>query len=113
MAKGVEILLGFLILQTYDESEDALEMLEDVTAAARDMFKSSGGSRSKGKKAPASEEATPPIDQMLDTLVALLDKGSSDLRSLANLVMGMIAPAFTSSTIEHLVAVRLDAQCIA
>jgi DNA polymerase phi len=28
LARGVEVLLSFLILQTYDENEDALDMLE-------------------------------------------------------------------------------------
>jgi DNA polymerase phi len=58
--------------------------------------------------APASsagEEEDAPIDILLDTLIALLDKGSSDLRGLANLVVGMVASAFTSSSIAHMVAV--------
>jgi len=28
VAKGVEILLGFTLLQTYEENDDALELLE-------------------------------------------------------------------------------------
>jgi DNA polymerase phi len=46
-----------------------------------------------------------PIDMLLDTLIALLDKGSSDLKNLASMVVGLVAPAFTRSSIEHLVAV--------
>ena len=46
----------------------------------------------------------PPIDMLLDNLVALLDKGSNDLRNLANLVVGMVSGAFTKSSVEHLVA---------
>lgn len=52
-----------------------------------------------------------PIDMLLDTLIALLDKGSSDLKNLASMVVGLVAPAFTRSSIEHLVAVsQLDMQ---
>lgn len=34
MAKGVEILLGFTLLQTYEENDDALELLEVSLARA-------------------------------------------------------------------------------
>lgn len=100
IAKGVEVLLEFLVFQTYDESEDALTLVEDMTRAAKDMFAKASEKRRASKAAGPSG-----IDMTLDTLIALLDKGSSDLRSLANLVMGMVAPAFEKSTIEHLVAV--------
>ena len=57
---------------------------------------------------PSSSSATEslPVDRVLDTLVALLDKNSSDLRNLANLVAGLFSSAFTKSSIEHLNAVR-------
>lgn len=96
LARGTEVLLAFLILQTYDESEDALDLLEETQAAARRMFALD----------PTSSTSSPadaaPVDTMLDTLIALLDKGSSDLRNLANLVAGLISSAFTKSSIEHL-----------
>lgn len=57
-------------------------------------------------QASSSSAADPePIDMLLDTLIALLDKGSSDLKNLASMVVGLIAPAFTRSSIEHLVVV--------
>ncbi|EIW66554.1 hypothetical protein TREMEDRAFT_35002 [Tremella mesenterica DSM 1558] len=92
VVKGVEILLSFLIIQTYDENEDALEMLEVSQSSARE---------STSKEADVN---LPAIDMLLDTLIALLDKGSNDLRSLANLVVGMVAGEFTSSSVRHLVA---------
>lgn len=55
----------------------------------------------------AAEADPEPIDMLLDTLIALLDKGSSDLKNLASMVVGLVAPAFTQSSIEHLVAVSL------
>jgi DNA polymerase phi len=60
-----------------------------------------------GPSQPSSSSATDPepIDMLLDTLIALLDKGSSDLKNLASMVVGLVAPAFTRSSIEHLVAV--------
>lgn len=94
--RGVQILLSFLLLQTYDEVEDALDLLEDAVGAAEGLF---------GKKKQATDADAPaPIDALLDGLVALLDKSSADLRALANLVFGLVAPALTSSSIQHLVA---------
>lgn len=101
IARGVEILLSFSLLQTYDESEDALELLEEVNEAAQRMF-----NLSSAKASSSADEEHPPIDTLLDVLIALLDKGSADLRNLANMVVGMVASAFTPSSIEHLVAVR-------
>lgn len=100
IARGVEILLSFSLLQTYDESEDSLELLEEVNEAAQRMF-----NLSSGKASSSADEQHPPIDTLLDVLIALLDKGSADLRNLANMVVGMVASAFTPSSIEHLVAV--------
>lgn len=99
LASGAEMLLAFLILQTYDESEDALDLLEETQAAIRALFALDPTS--------SSAEAAP-VDTILDTLIALLDKGSSDLRNLANLIAGLISSAFTKSSIEHLNAVSLD-----
>ena len=99
--RGVEILLSFSLLQTYDESDDALELLEEANEAAQAMFKLPSKAGSSG----AQEDAPQPIDALVDVLVAFLDKGSADLRNLANLVVGMVASAFTPSSIEHLVAV--------
>ena len=48
----------------------------------------------------------PPVDALLDILIALLDKASNDLRNLANTVFGMLSSAFSPSSIQHLVAVR-------
>lgn len=99
LATGSEILLAFLILQTYDESEDALDLLEETQVAVRKLFALDPTSSS----ATAGEAA--PVDTVLDTLIALLDKGSGDLRNLANLVAGLVSAAFTKSSIEHLNAV--------
>ena len=98
LATGSEILLSFLILQTYDESEDALDLLEETQAATRRLFALDPTSSS-------AEVEDAPVDTILDTIVALLDKGSSGLRDLANLVAGLVSSAFTKSSIEHLNAV--------
>lgn len=92
-ARGTVILVSFLVLQTYDDVEDALDMLDEAVTAARGMFVK--------KQADAEAE---PIAELLDVLIALLDKGSADLRTLANLVFGMVAPAMTKSSVEHLIA---------
>lgn len=107
-ARGAVILLSFLILQTYDEVDDALDNLEDTVSACRDLFKDAKSDKKKRKSAGADEVAAdvpPPIDALLDVLIALLDKSSADLRALANLIFGMISTDFTASSIQHLVAV--------
>lgn len=90
-SRGLQILLPFLVLQTYDDVEDALDMLDDATTAAEGIL---------GKK---EDDDVPPIDALLDVLIALLDKGSADLRTLANLVFGLLAPNMGRSAIDHLV----------
>ncbi|WVQ94762.1 hypothetical protein IAU59_001843 [Kwoniella sp. CBS 9459] len=101
IARGAEILLAFFVLQTYDEVDDALDLLEDVRAAAEKLF---GIAAEQDELEEDGEEDAAPIDSLLDVLIALLEKGSSDLRNLANLVFGMISPAFTESSIKLLTA---------
>ncbi|WVQ79016.1 hypothetical protein IAT38_001108 [Cryptococcus sp. DSM 104549] len=96
IARGLEILISFFALQTYDEVDDALDNLEEVNSAAQKIF-------GLGKGLPEDEDV-PPVDALLDVLIALLDKGSSDLRNLANLVFGMVASEFTESSLALLSA---------
>jgi len=111
-ARGAQILISFLVLQSYDEVEDALDLLEDAVGAARDLFKAKETKKEKKSKrksdaaeAAAAEDAPPPVDALLDVLIALLDKNSADMRTLANLVFGMVSSEFTTSSIQHLIAV--------
>ena len=104
--KACELLLSYAILQTYEERSDMLETLEDVTTAVKAMFATKTKKSSKGKKGEEQEEEDPEaIDLLVDTLIALLDKNSGGLRSLATMVLALSAPALTASTIEHLLAV--------
>nr|ODO02406.1 DNA polymerase phi subunit [Cryptococcus depauperatus CBS 7855] len=93
LAKAFDILISFFILQTYDETDDSLDNLEDITTAAQ-QYLGVGD-------ADVDVEA---INLLLDVLISLLDKGSSDLRSLANLVFGMISGDLNRSSMEHLAA---------
>jgi DNA polymerase phi len=70
---------------------------QETQAAVRRLFSLDPSS--------STETESLPVDTILDTLIALLDKGSSDLRNFANLVAGLISSAFTKSSIEHLNAV--------
>lgn len=106
-ARGAEILVSFLVLQTYDEAEDALDMLDEAVTAVRGLFPEKKKKR-KSKSTEEDADAPPPIDALLDVLIALLDKSSADLRTLANLVFGMLVPVMTESSVEHLVAVSLN-----
>lgn len=56
-------------------------------------------------RVPGETADTSHMDVILDILVGLLDKASNDLRNFANLVFGMVASGFTSSSLRHLVAV--------
>lgn len=115
IVKACEVLLSYAILQTYEERADMLETLEDVTSAVQAMFapkpKAVSAKKGKSKKHDheheheAEEEDPEAIDLLIDTLIALLDKGSGGLRSLATMVLALSAPALTASTIEHLLAV--------
>lgn len=102
-ARGARILVSFLVLQTYDEAEDALDMLDEAVGAVRALFPTKKRGRKKAEP-EVDADAPPPVDALLDVLVALLDKGSADLRTLANQVFGMLVPAMTASAVEHLVA---------
>ncbi|WWC87837.1 uncharacterized protein L201_002731 [Kwoniella dendrophila CBS 6074] len=99
VAQGVAILLAFFVLQTYDDVEDALELLENTNSAAQKLFNISSTSTKDD-----DEDEHLPIDSLLDVLIALLDKGSNDLRNLANMVFGMVSSAFTESSIDLLTA---------
>ncbi|KAK6907306.1 hypothetical protein I203_101296 [Kwoniella mangroviensis CBS 8507] len=99
VAEGSEILLAFFILQTYDEVEDALDLLENANSAIQQLF----DLPLTAEKEEEGEEY-PPIDSLLDVLIALLDKGSNDLRNLANLAFGMVSSEFTESSMDLLVA---------
>ncbi|TYJ59151.1 hypothetical protein B9479_000140 [Cryptococcus floricola] len=91
VAKAFEILISFFILQTYDEVSDSIENVEEINTAVQTYL---------GK----SHEEVAAVDILLDVLVGLLDKGSSDLRNLANLVFGMVSSELTKSSLEHLAA---------
>ncbi|WVR03854.1 hypothetical protein IAU60_000851 [Kwoniella sp. DSM 27419] len=97
VSRGAEILLAFFVLQTYDEVDDALDMLENAVSASRKLFDLPTAEEDE-------EDDVAPIDSLLDVLIALLDKGSNDLRNLANLVFGMVSSAFTESSIKLLTA---------
>ncbi|WWC60265.1 uncharacterized protein I303_102832 [Kwoniella dejecticola CBS 10117] len=99
IAKGSEILLAFFVLQTYDEVEDALELLENANSAISHLF-----DLPTPTSEASEEDEHAPIDSLLDVLIALLDKGSNDLRNLANLVFGLISPAFTETSMDLLTA---------
>lgn len=73
-----------------------MENLEEVNTAAQQYL---------GQK---EEEETQAVDLLLDVLIALLDKGSSDLRNLANLVFDIISPELTKSSLDLLSAVSFE-----
>jgi len=82
-------------------------ILQEVNSAARRMFDMPTNDASSF----SSDSAEPsPVDSILAILITFLDMASSDLRNLASLVFGMVASSFTSSSIEHLVAV-CDRSC--
>lgn len=72
-----------------------MENLEEVNTAAQQYL---------GQK----EEETQAVDLLLDVLIALLDKGSSDLRNLANLVFDIISPELMKSSLDLLSAVSFE-----
>jgi DNA polymerase phi len=121
VARGVQVLLSFALLKSYDDDVKAYEILEvscrrDAVTASRADGHPSGGyqdvqrcaERIFGIDSPASsadQEDLPPVDLLVDVLIGYLDRASSDLRALATAVFGLISAKATGSTIEHLIAV--------
>lgn len=96
--QGLRILLTFALLKTYDDDVKAYEILDDVDKCARAMAQPSASS---------SQQAAgdlPPVDLLVDALIAYLDQASSDLKSLAGHVFGLISSQASETTIEHLIA---------
>lgn len=96
--QGLRILLTFALLKTYDDDVKAYEILDDVHKCAQRLAKPSASSSSK------AAEDLPPIDLLVDALIAYLDQASSDLKALAGHVFGLISSQASESTVEHLIA---------
>jgi DNA polymerase phi len=115
--KGVEILLSFGLLQTYGEDIKAYESLEvsssglyqarcaDASHLLQDVVSCANVLSQPTASSSTSEAPLPPLDLLVDVLIAYLDKASNDLKSLASLVFGLVSSEVQPSTIEHLVAV--------
>lgn len=97
--QGLRILLTFALLKTYDDDVKAYEILDDVDKCARAMAQPSASSSQK-----AADGDLPPVDLLVDALVAYLDQASSDLKSLAGHVFGLISSQASETTVEHLIA---------
>ena len=119
----MQVLLSFALLKSYDDDVKAYEILEvscqprkempstvppglieaspsqDVQRCAERIF------AIKAATSTADQEDLPPVDLLVDVLIGYLDRASSDLRTLATAVFGLISAKATASTIEHLIAV--------
>lgn len=98
LAQGLEIVLSFALLQAYGDDVKAYELLGDVQTCA-DALCQPAASSSK------QDADLPPLDLLLDVLLAYLERGSADLRSFSTFVFGLISTSATASTVEHLIAV--------
>lgn len=95
--KGLEILLTFGLLQSYGDDVKAYESLEDIVSCVQILSQPTASSST-------SEAPLPPLDLLVDVLIAYLDKASNDLKSLASLVFGLVSSEVKPSTVEHLIA---------
>lgn len=66
--------------------------------------------KKKGKAsavtAPEDNEAPPPIDVLVDTLIGFLEASAANLRAVANQVFGMLTGEVKESTIDLILTVR-------
>lgn len=110
-AKGLELLIQSVILQSYDEPEESIDVLEELQGCAAKMF----AKKSTGKKARKTAidimdqdddetEDLDPIDLLVDVLIGFLERASSQLRALASQVFGMLSGEVTESTVDLLLA---------
>lgn len=109
-ARGLELLIQSVILQSYDDAEGSLDVLEELEGCATKMFAEKPKASKKKKAAEAEddeeEEDLEPIDILVDVLIGFLEKSSSQLRALASQVFGVLSGEATESTIDLLLAVN-------
>jgi DNA polymerase phi len=111
-ARGLQLLIQSVILQSYDDAEASLDVLEELESCATRMFAEKPKMAQKKKaaaeeEADADEEDLAPIDILVDVLIGFLEKSSSQLRALASQVFGVLSGEATESTIDLLLAVRV------
>ena len=114
-ARGLQLLIQSVILQSYDDAEASLDVLEELESCATRMFAEKLKASKKQKAAAAEEvddeeEDLAPIDILVDVLIGFLEKSSSQLRALASQVFGVLSGEATESTIDLLLAVRLSSR---
>ncbi|CDZ97129.1 Predicted regulator of rRNA gene transcription (MYB-binding protein) [Phaffia rhodozyma] len=108
-AKGLELLIQSVILQSFDEPEDTLDILAELKGCAEKMFSTKKTKTSK-KTAAATNNGTDepedlaPIDLLVDVLIGFMERSSAQLRTLATQVFGMLSGEVSESTIDLLLA---------
>ncbi|KAL7413375.1 DNA polymerase phi-domain-containing protein [Mrakia frigida] len=116
-AKGLELLIQSVILQSYDEPEESIDVLEELQGCAAKMFAvkkptaASSSTKKPRKTAIDMEdeddeepEDLDPMDLLVDVLIGFLERASSQLRALASQVFGMLSGEVTESTVDLLLA---------
>ncbi|KAH7889259.1 DNA polymerase phi-domain-containing protein [Phlebopus sp. FC_14] len=101
IARGFELLLSSLLLQSRCGEEDSIENSEACLTAASQMFPSEKSSRKskKAKNEQVADEADP-IDVVVDVIIGFLEKGSAYMRSVANESFSRISSAVRESTMD-------------
>lgn len=104
-SQALQILLSFALLQAQGDDVKAYELLDDVRNCVETLLKPTASSST-------TEAELPPLDLLVDVLLAYLEKGSAELRPFASHVFGLLSSEITSSAVEHIIAVSDDWGCV-
>ncbi|KAF5365721.1 hypothetical protein D9758_003270 [Tetrapyrgos nigripes] len=102
-AKGSELLLSTLLLESYcsEDSSASVENVQTCVEACTRMFL--GKSKKKGRKsdiAESSEDVPEPVDMLVDIIIGFMEKSTAYLRTIGKHVFSSLCGAAKDSTIE-------------
>ncbi|KAG8853507.1 DNA-directed DNA polymerase [Tulasnella sp. 330] len=101
--KGLKVLLQSFLLQSCDESFNAVDSFEEIIEAVANLESTKSSVQQTKNRAEVEDDDEPnPIDVIIDSLIGDLEKGSSYERETANVVFDLICGALQSSTMDLL-----------
>lgn len=109
VGSGAAILLSWLYLQALGasgqvEDDEAPQELARLASAMRGIAELLELERPVAQLdgEEEDEDESPPIDRLVAQLLGLLEEASSDSRSIANMVFGLLSEKMTSSAVERM-----------
>ncbi|CAE6452304.1 unnamed protein product [Rhizoctonia solani] len=100
-SRGAELLISALLLETYNEEEDDIDVLESCLDATEKLF----GLSKKSKTTEDDEHS--PIDLLIDVIIGMLEKSSAFGKAVAIQAFSFLSGRVESSTID-LILLQLE-----